>query len=179
LIERVLESSRLPEMIRRLQKQTSNSRNENAHARMGLQRDLKRVRSEIDNIITAVANGILDRDDAVRGQIDRRNSESEEIQRRLAALDREGAIPLRGLTNQKIEAFTRAVAQLLRTGDPAFRRAYLQLFIEDIEAKDGQLKVTGSEDALAAAVANGPKLAEGGVHAFVHEWRAVGDSNSP
>lgn len=177
LIDRVLESSRLPEMIRRLQKQTSTSRNENAYARMGLQRDLRRVQTEIDNLINAVASGLLDRDDAVRSQIDRRKAEGEEIQRRLAALDRQGAIPLTGLTNQKIERFASAVAQMLRTGDPAFRRAYLQLFIEDIEAKDGQLRVTGSEDAVAAAVANGPKLAEGGVHAFVHEWRPRGDEN--
>jgi hypothetical protein len=35
-----------------------------------------------------------------------------------------------------------------------------------IQAKDGELTLTGSEDALAAAVAYGPKLAEGGVHAF-------------
>jgi hypothetical protein len=66
---------------------------------------------------------------------------------------------------------------LLRTGDPAFRRAYLQLFIDDIQAKDGELTLTGSEDALAAAVAYGPKLAEGGVHAFVHVWRPHRDSN--
>ncbi len=177
LIGRVLESERLAEMIRRLQKQTSKSRHENNYARMALQRDLKRVQREIDNIINAVATGVLDRDDSVRGQIDRRKSEGEEIQRRLAALDREGAIPLTGLTNQKVDRFARALAQMLRTGDMAFRRACLQLFVDDIQAKDGELTLTGSEDALAAAVANGQKLAEGSVHAFAQDWRPHGDSN--
>ena len=177
LISRVLESRRLPEMIRRLQKQTSRSRGDNANARSALQRDLKRVQAEIDNIINAVATGLLDTDASVRGQIDRRKSEGEEIQRRMAALDRDAAIPLTGLTNQKIERFAKALAQMLRTGDPAFRRAYLKLFIDDIQAKDGELRLTGSEDALAAAVANGQKLADGGVHAFVHEWRPHGTPN--
>ncbi len=171
LIAHVLQAPHLTELVRRLQKQTSKSRGENADARLALQRDLKRVQGEIDNLINAVASGILERDDSVRAQIDRRKAEGNEIKRRMAALDREGAIPLTGLTNQKIERFAHALAQLLRTGNPAFRRAYMRLFIDDIEAKDGELRLTGSEDALAAAVANGEKLAEGGVHAFVHEWR--------
>jgi len=179
-IDLVLDKQRLPEMIRRLQKQTSGSRSHDAQARLALKRDLQRLQREIDNIISAVASGILDRDDSVRSQIDRRKAEAEEIKRRMATLDREAAIPLTGLTNQKIETFARAVAQLLRTGDPAFRRAYLQIFIDEIEAKDGELRISGSEDALALVVANAPKLAEGGVHAFVHEWRANwgGNENS-
>ena len=118
------------------------------------------------------------RDDSVRGQIDRRKAEGEEIKRRMAALEREGAIPLTGLTNQKIDRFAAALAQLLRTGDIALRRAYMNLFIDDIEAKDGELRLTGSEEALAAAVASGQKLAEGGVHAFVREWRPHGTPNA-
>ena len=82
-----------------------------------------------------------------------------------------------GLTNQKIERFTKAIAEMLRTGDIAFRQSYLRMFIDSIEAKDGELRVSGSEDALAATVANAPQLANGGVHAFVHEWCAVGDLN--
>jgi hypothetical protein len=109
--------------------------------------------------------------------MDRRKAELEEIKRRMAALDRQGAIPLTGLTNQKIERFGRAVAQMLRTGDISIRQAYMRLFVTEIEAKDGELRLSGSEDVLAAAVANGVNLAEGGVHAFVQEWRPHGDSN--
>ena len=98
----------------------------------------------------------------------------------MAALDRHTAIPLTGLTNQKIDRFAKALAEMLRTGDSAFRRAYMKLFIDGIEAKDGELKLTGSENALAAAVANTPKLVDGGVQAFVHGWCANwgGNENS-
>jgi site-specific DNA recombinase len=178
LIGRVLQAPHLTGLVRGLQKRTSQSRGENAQARVALQRDLRRVQGEIDNLINAVAAGFLVRDDSVRGQIDRRKTEGEEIKRRMAALEREGAIPLTGLTNQKIDRFAQALAQILRTGDVALRRAYMQLFIDDIEAKDGELRLTGSEDALAAAVASGQKLAEGSVHAFVQKWRAKQDASA-
>ena len=65
----------------------------------------------------------------------------------------------------------------LRTGDNAFRKSYLRLFIDRIEVDDEEVRIRGSRQALEYAVSNQSAVREGKVPSFVQDWRPQRDSN--
>ena len=91
----------------------------------------------------------------------------EGIRKRLTELDARKPMALDGLTDQKIERFGGALAHMLRNGDIKFRQAYLRLLIEHIDADGSQLRITGSEDVLAAMALNSGKPDRDSVSASV------------
>jgi site-specific DNA recombinase len=64
----------------------------------------------------------------------------------------------------------------LRHGDPAFRKAYLRLFVDRIEVDDAEVRIMGSKAALVKAVGSDDPP-EGLVPSFMGEWRPHRDSN--
>ena len=82
------------------------------------------------------------------------------------------------ITQRKIKAFTRAMRDRLRNGDPAFRKAYLRTVVDRIEVGDTEVRIRGSTAALSHAVAQPEILEEGRVPTSVQEWRATRESNS-
>ena len=175
-IERILNPDRLIEVIRQVETEVRSTAETGSGAKRALEAELRSAQKELDTLISAVARGVLDDDDA-KGQIAQRKAAISDIRRRLEQAEPKPLISLHGLTEGKIRWFGSAIANLLRTGDIKFRQAYLRLFIDRIEVKDGELAVTGTREALAEAANMGNSLAETGVHALVHEWRPHGDSN--
>ena len=177
LIDRVLPPDRIKALLTEHQKAAAKGRQDNTQGRAALEREARRLRTEIGNLLDAVARKTVDHDDFVRDQISRRKTEIEDITRRQANLARQASVPLTGITNQKIASFSAALAQMLRSGDDKFRQAYVRLLIASIEVHGPEIRLSGSNDVLTAAVANGPKLAVGEVLSFVQEWRPIGDES--
>jgi site-specific DNA recombinase len=66
----------------------------------------------------------------------------------------------------------------LQTGDPAFRKAYLRLFVDQVIVGDTEIRLRGPTAALAKAAANPSRPSAGDlVPSFVREWRPRRDSN--
>lgn len=62
--------------------------------------------------------------------------------------------------------------------DPAFRKAYLRLFVDTVTVGDSEIALTGPKAALAkAATLNELPPAATMVPSFVRAWRPVGDGN--
>ena len=65
----------------------------------------------------------------------------------------------------------------MHNDDPAFRKAYLRMFVSEIMVETGTVSIDGRRSALAAAIGwdHEPSAIDG---AQIHrKWRPVGDSN--
>ena len=82
------------------------------------------------------------------------------------------------ITKGAIDRLATALRQALSSDDPAFRKAYLRLFVGQIVVSDAEVRMKGPIGALAAATMNGglPPADRRGSQ-FYSEWRPVGDSN--
>ena len=84
----------------------------------------------------------------------------------------------RKITRERLEKFAALRRRGLQSGDPAFRRAYLHLFVNTVAVSDCEIKISGSTLALAKG-AEGEEVdfvAER-VPSFIQEWRPLRDSN--
>ena len=81
------------------------------------------------------------------------------------------------ITDAKIERFAMVMRQAMHNDDPAFRKAYLRMFVSEIVVETDKVNINGPRSALATAVGRDlePSAIDG---AQIHrEWRPVGDSN--
>jgi hypothetical protein len=85
--------------------------------------------------------------------------------------------PRNVITPRKIEAFSLALRDRLRNGDPRFRKAYLQAVVDRIEVGDTEVRICGSTAALSRAVSQAEIFKKGLVPTSVQNWRPLGDSN--
>lgn len=131
-------------------------------------------------LIRLVANGTLPDDDPELTrelrQADGRRRRAEESLRLFeaqASADRPKAI-----TPAKIAKVGESIRLALQQGDPAFRRAYLRLFVEQVEVDDENIRISGPTAALAqAAAAESPESLTANGSQFRSGWRPLRDSN--
>ena len=97
---------------------------------------------------------------------------------RVRPLDARGAIGATAITGDSIARLAAALRQALHGDDPASRKAYLRLFVDEVVVGDNEICIQGPTAALAKAAINRGLPAPGNaVPSFVREWRPVGDSN--
>ncbi len=105
-------------------------------------------------------------DPALKEQIGRRKAQRDEIERQTAMLGRRLDIPTGWAGPRKVEAFAKGLRDLWTGGDVRFRQAYLRLLVDRIEFKGEEIRISGSKDVLAAAIAQGTSAAPGAVRSF-------------
>ncbi len=99
-----------------------------------------------------------------------------EVEVRLLTAQKDSAD--RRITPKRLARFANIMPKALNSGDPAFRRAYLQLFVDTVVVSDREIAISGSTLALAKGANSGENnLSPERVPSFVREWRPVGDSN--
>jgi hypothetical protein len=101
----------------------------------------------------------------------------QELIRLTSQLDRQNRLPIDRIDDHKLVEFSGAVRTRLRDGAPAFRRGYLRLFVDRIEADDNEIRILEPKSWLVRGLAVGLDPADGPVPIFAQEWRAVGDES--
>ena len=81
------------------------------------------------------------------------------------------------ISDERVIAFSQQVRERLRTGDPAFRRAWLHLFVDRVVIGPNEIRILGPKQALAEGLVQGNIKAGTMVPSFDREWRARHDSN--
>lgn len=179
LLETVLQPDHLAKLLGELRKSNKAGREDETGRKAALTRELKTVNTEIRNLMRLVETGVLGADDRdLREPLQRLKGRRDEIERQLAALSRRLDIPTGWAGPQKIAAFAKGIRDLWTGADARFRQAYLRLLLDNVEFKGAEIRISGSKDVLAAAIAQGASAAPDAVRSFAREWRAVGDSNS-
>jgi site-specific DNA recombinase len=142
-------------------------------------RALTEAERRIDRLLQMVEQGLMSLDDpALKERLETaknaRRAAAEPV-KMLDGLENAGASVI---TPNKIDRIAVALREALKNGDPAFRKAYLRLFVDLVLVGDKEVQLRGPTIALAKAASAGQlPPAAGVVPSFVQEWRPVRDSN--
>jgi len=178
LLEMVLQPDHLAKLLGELRKSNKAGREDETGRKVELSRELKTVAAEIRNLMRLVETGVLGAEDRdLREPLQRLKARRDEIERQMAALSRRLDIPTGWAGPQKIEAFAKGIRDLWNSADPRFRQSYLRLLVECVEFNGAEIRISGSKDVLAAAIAQGASAAPEQVRSFAREWRARRESN--
>jgi site-specific DNA recombinase len=142
-------------------------------------RALTEVEGRINRLLALVERGLIDvNDPSLKERLDSARLARQAAGERVRLLD--GAAKAGGakITSEKLRALAAALRGVMRDGDPAFRKAYLRLFVDQVVVGDADIRLRGPTEALARAASSaGLPHAAGVVPSFVREWRPVRDSN--
>lgn len=153
----------------------SNRREQLAQAR----RARTEAQGRINRLLELVEQGLLDLSDpALRERLESAKFARQSASDRIRLLDATGANHPAAITSDTIARLSERLRQVLANGDPAFRKAYLRLFVDQVVIGDAEIRLRGPTASLAKAAAAGDlPPAAGTVPSFVREWRPVRDSN--
>jgi site-specific DNA recombinase len=127
-----------------------------------------------------VANGLMEQDDPqLRDLLTGLKLQRDRAAQDISLLESQAQTGQRTITPKRIERFAFAVRKALLDGDPAFRKAWLRLFVDTVVVSDTEIRIGGPTVNLAkAASSEGLPLTGNMVPTFVLDWRPVRDSNS-
>lgn len=114
------------------------------------------IEGKISRILAMVANGTMEPDDPqlrdMLGSLKaKRSSKGEEVK----PLERASRADNRAFTAERVERFATLLRQSLANGDPAFRKAYLGLFVDSVAVGDTEIRISGPTATLAKAASEG------------------------
>ena len=142
--------------------------------RAALTRKLRESEAKIDRLYDALEKGTIEQDDMFKRRMNAAEAERDEVYQVVAQAERRVSLSQAIITPKKLEAFSRAMENILRNGNIQFRKACLRLLVGSVDIMDGEIRVSGSQKALLAAAKAGlPDLA-GGVPTLAKEWRPHG-----
>jgi site-specific DNA recombinase len=139
-----------------------------------VKRRLREKEDEIARLYKEVGTGGLELDDTLRGHLSGLKAEREDMIRLIAMAERRADMPIDRISDKKVAAFSRAICQRLRDEDPAFRKAVLRHFVDEVKIDENEIRITGAKSVLLAGIADGQK---GRVPSFDRSWWARQDSN--
>ena len=79
--------------------------------------------------------------------------EREQFIRLVAMKERQLDQPIKHISESKLDEFSQDMRSRLDSGKPAFRKAYLQLFIDRVDVGENEIRISGSDEALMASAA--------------------------
>jgi len=143
--------------------------------RAALERQRKEIGTQIDRLITAVAEGVLPDMSQIRTKIDDLTARREECVRLLAQL--ESAVPefRQALSRQQATSVAATLKQRLLKAPPPLQKRYLRGLVSNIVVGSEKAVISGPSAAIAAAVTAPEQLDE--VRGFVREWCPRPDLN--
>ncbi len=178
LCTQVMRPDRLLKLFGEVQASIAQEGDRTRQERAGLSRGLREAEAKLDRLYDALERGTVDQDEYFKRRLSTAKAERDEIVRIKAQADRRAALPHAVITPTKLEAFSRGMEDMLRNGNIQFRKAYLRFLVGKVELVDGEIRLSGSKNALLAAIQAGLPDLTGGVPTLVQEWRARRDSNS-
>ena len=126
---------------------------------------LKKAEGGIRGLYAALADApdLIRLDDPIyRNQLALLNRQRAELDASIPALAerlRAGSV---AVSDERIAVFSRAVRERLRSADPAFRRQWLHLFVNEVVIGRGEIVISGRSDALLDGVNGSPRFFAGG-----------------
>ena len=134
------------------------------------------ISGKIDRLLDLVANGLMDPGDpSLAEKLQALKAQRAAVNQEVGLLAGSTSGTRAMITDAKIERFAMVMSRAMHNDDPAFRKAYLRMFVSEIVVETDTVSINGPRSALATAVGRDlePSAIEG---AQIHrEWRPVGD----
>ena len=135
----------------------------------------------VNRLLELVERGMIGLNDpALKERLDNAKLARQAAGERVRLLDGAAATGTARITGEKLAALATALRAAMHDGDPAFRKAYLRLFVDQVVVGDTDIRMTGPTEALAkAASSGGLPIAASAVPSFVRKWRPLRDGTFP
>lgn len=172
LHSRISQPARVRAMLAGLIERQRNRGDEHAHRGKELRQQLRETETKIGRMLDAIQEGLAQETDLVRDRLAKLEQEREETLRMITSLDRRQAIPAALLSEKNVRAFAQAHRDRLNAEDNSLRKAYIRELVDRIEVGDKEIRISGSQAALANAVFAAPNQGKAIVPSFVQEWWA-------
>ncbi len=177
LVERILEPSRLEELLGRLMSRADETREKHQREIRDLSRKLREDSTRYEALCEAVETQAIPVDGFLRRRFERIQKDREETHRLIAMKEQRLDASLQPVSAKHLQTFSQAVRNRLENGPPAFRKAYVGYLVDRVEVGDGEIRISGSTAHLAAQAAKGGRQSNPPVRSFEKGWRARQDSN--
>jgi site-specific DNA recombinase len=140
----------------------------------------RKAEQSLRNLYHVIANApdIHKADDSIlKEQCQALNLQISELTTALISMRQRQQLSSADITEEKLQAFSTAIRKRLRDADPAFRRQWVHLFVDEVIVTSDKITVRGSKDVLFSAARNGDQFNMPLVPVFARKWRAQKDSN--
>ncbi len=174
---KLFQKTRLKAILSKLIERNATKLDENHDRERQLRKELREAEEKIDRLYDALANGTAGNTDGFRRNVSKLEQQKDDLLRQVSGLNRRRNIPTNALTPANIDRFAIAARERLRNRDISFRKRYLRLFVERVEVRDNDIRISGPESALAKGISEMAKPGTDIVPSFVPEWWARQDSN--
>jgi site-specific DNA recombinase len=175
LANRLLTPERLTILLREAIRHRGTIASGHAAQRSVLRNDLKSIETQIDRLLTAVAEGTIPDASSLRKKMDDLNGRRDESLNLLRALDNELPEFRQSLSKQQAATIAKNLKERLLEAPHTLQKRYVHGLVSEIVVDREKAVISGPREALAAAVSAPDKL--GGVLSSVREWRTRQDSN--
>ena len=142
-------------------------------------RALTEVEGGVNRLLELVQRDLIDMNDpSLKKRLDSARVARQTAGDRVRLLDGAAIGGSAKITSEKLDALAAALRAVMRDGDPAFRKAYLRMFVDQVVVGDTEIRMRGPTEGLAKAASSGGLPPAGGVvPSFGRQWRPVRDSN--
>jgi len=175
LADQLLTPDRLTILLREAIRHRRAIASGNATRRSALRSGLKSIETQIDRLLSAVAEGTIPDVSALRKKMDDLNGRRDECLNLLRTLDNDLPDIRQSLSKQQAASIAGNLKQRLLEAPHALQKRYVHGLVSEIVVDREKAVISGPREAVAAAVSAPDKL--GGVLGSVREWRTGQDSN--
>lgn len=134
--------------------------------------------SRLRRIYDAIESGLTDiHDPPIKERVDGLKLQRSEVSRSVDELAKRRNMSAGKLDPNKVRAFSIAVRERLRNGDPAFRRAWLHRFVDKVAISPDEIRISGPKEPLVSMLSEPEASVAAMVPTFAREWRTRHDSN--
>ncbi|MBF0169429.1 MAG: recombinase family protein, partial [Alphaproteobacteria bacterium] len=173
LSRHVLAPERVAALLEQVAGKAANDSTRQAERIEELRKELREVDTRLGRLYEAIEQGAIALDGDLKGRISSLKQRKEEVMRLIAMAGRRKIDPTNLLTPERLDLFASAIRDRLHNGPPAFRKAYLRLFLSrvEVDSPSGIIRLTGPKSALEAGLAHLDEITGEEVPSFVREWR--------
>ena len=175
LADQLLKPDRLVELLREAIRHRKALAADKTVQRTALRKDLKNAESQIDRLVTAIAEGTVPDKSLLKGKLEELDKRREECERLLSILDEDLPEFRQALSRQQAATIAKTLKRRLLEAPRALQRRYVRGLVSEIVVDREKAVISGPKAAIAAMTSDPERL--GTVPSFVREWRTRQDSN--
>jgi site-specific DNA recombinase len=176
LADQLLTPERLTTILHEALKYRREMASQSGAKRTALKTGLKDVQTQIDRLVTAVADGIVPDMALVRPKLDELNIRREECVQHLMLLDQNLPELRQALSNQQARSVAATLKRRLMDAPKGLQRRYVRGLVANVTVSKELAVITGPEAALASCASNPDHL--GAVPGSMRGWCPQRESNS-
>jgi site-specific DNA recombinase len=166
----LFQPERLEEILESLLDRTRKSLTKAKSRSRDLNKQEREINTKLDRLYNALAEGTVTQTEAFRRKVSTLEAQRDEVIQTRSQLTQHSTLPTKALAKSNLKKFSDAMHEKLRADDPAFRKAYVRLFVDEVTVSDEEIRISGPKAALTHAISSKEISTSKGVPSFDREW---------